>query len=83
MPRSRDAHRADRLAARDVAQIWVLSLFLNTVPVTGILPLHPSVATFQEGVLCLGLITAALAGLDVLLLFSVAVWLSLKNFLNC
>jgi uncharacterized membrane protein YhhN len=82
MSRSRDVHRADRLAARDVVQIWALSLLLNTVPVTGILLLHPSVDTLREGVCCFGLATAALVGLDVLLLLFVAVRLYLKNSIN-
>lgn len=81
MPRSRDAHRADRLAARDVVQIWAISLLLNTVPVTCILLLHPSVETFQEGILYLGLATAVLVGMDVLLLLFVAIWLYCKNTL--
>lgn len=68
MARFRDLFRTHRLAARDVAQVWVLSLLMETVLLAAILMLHPSVRSFREGLVCLGIALAVIIGADILLL---------------
>ena len=79
MPRSRDLFKRDRLAARDVIQVCVLSLLLNILPLAALLLLDPSVGTVREGLRRMGIAFAVIAGLDAVLLLSAAIWLLLNR----
>lgn len=81
MARSRDLFKTHRLAARDVAQVWVLSLLVETVLLAAILLLHPSFTLLREGIACLGIALAAIIGVDLLLLLLVILYLFIDHFL--
>ena len=78
MSRSRDLFIRDRLALRDVVQVWILSMMVNALPLSAILLLAQGVGTPRAftGWFVLG--TLAVVAIDLILLICVII----KKFLE-
>lgn len=81
MSRNRDLFAQDRLALRDVVQVWVLSLLVNAVVLGLILLAAPGVQGLREWAGWLALITLCIVGADLLLLAIIIVKKLIQNAL--
>lgn len=78
MSRSRDLFIRDRLALRDVVQVWILSMMVNALPLSAILLLAPGVGTPRAFTGWFVLVTLAVVVIDLILLICVII----KKFLE-
>lgn len=73
MSRSRDLFKADRLALRDVVQVWVLSLLVNIVPAGLMLALAPGITCLREWLGWMGVVYLVALAVDAFLLLCVTI----------
>lgn len=73
MSRSRDLYKRDRLALRDVVQVWILSMLTNALPLAAILLLAPGVNSLRAFAGWLALLMLAITAIDIILLIYVII----------
>ena len=73
MARSRDVFKKDRLALRDIVQVWIISLLVSLVPLGILLGLAPSVGTTPDALFGLVAGTIIIVTVDLALLLAATV----------